>query len=59
MGLNVTHTFVKLPVSERTFNEIYAKLLAAHYVDQIHNVDGDTLIDMHGLAITKKKKRRK
>ena len=44
-----TYTFVELPVSQRTYDEIKAKLKDTDYGPQIQP---DGAIDMHGLALT-------
>lgn len=48
-----THTFARLEVSEAVFKEIWDKLKAAGYQEQLHTskIDGEELIDMHGLAL--------
>jgi len=43
-----THTYVTLPVSRTTYDEIAEKLRAAGYD---HAFDADGLIDMHGIAL--------
>ena len=47
--MTYTHTYVKLPVSQETFDEIRNKLLDAGYGEFL-SLD-DESIDMHGLAI--------
>lgn len=49
--IRTTHTYVVLEVSAAAYEEIKAKLAAAGYEDQFHEEDGETLIDMHGIAI--------
>lgn len=52
MAHTSTHTYVTMPVTQRTFDEIFDKLQAAGYAGQIHEQDGNKwLIDMHGLAL--------
>jgi hypothetical protein len=46
-----THTFVTLPVSQATYNEIAAKLKAAAYGHCFIECDGETVIDMSGIAL--------
>lgn len=55
--LKQTHTFVELPVSEFTFNEIRRKLKEANYE---HTFDYDSFgevisIDMRGIALVEEK----
>lgn len=49
----MTHTYVTLPVSENTYNEIATKLRKAEYN---HVFNGDGVIDMHGLALVREEK---
>lgn len=62
MPIRSTHTFARLAVSQATHDEIWCKLDAAGYKDQLifSGVDGK-LIDMHGIALVveKPKPRRK
>lgn len=46
----MTYTFVKLEVSDDTYNEIKEKLIEAGYASQIE----EGIIDMHGIALIKK-----
>ena len=46
--LRTTYTYVELPVSPATYEEIRSKLTAAGYS---HAIDRDGSIDMHGLAL--------
>lgn len=47
----MSHTYVILPVSRATFEEIRTKLVEACYAHALHDdVEGE-LIDMHGLAL--------
>ena len=56
----ITHTYVTLPVSDATFQEITDALLRAGYGHVFNsNYDPDlkknvTAIDMHGLALVRK-----
>lgn len=49
--LNLTHTYVNLPVSTSTFDEIYRLLQQAGYTHAIEGTGG--AIDMHGIALIK------
>ena len=49
MSLNCTHTFAKLEVSAKTFDEIKRKLESAGY-DHTFLEDGN-VIDMHGIGL--------
>lgn len=55
--LRTTYTYVLLPVSEQTYYEIYDKLNEAGYGHCFHKDDGQYVIDMHGLALTKEEKK--
>ena len=50
----MTHTFVILEISKEAFNEISSKLREAQYD---HSFIEDDLIDMHGIAIKREKKK--
>lgn len=47
----MSYTFVELKVSRETYNEIYEKLALAQYHQAF--LKNDTLIDMHGIALSK------
>lgn len=51
----ITHTFAELEISREAYNEIYALLANAGYHHAF--VDGDRVIDMHGIGLTKGKSR--
>jgi hypothetical protein len=51
--VRVTHTYAILAVSPAAHREIKEKLEAAGYQDQIHEENGEILIDMHGIALGK------
>lgn len=53
----MTHTYVELEVSAKAFKEIWQKLKKATYYDQLEaSINGKPLlIDMHGIALVKKK----
>lgn len=53
-----THTYATLEVSPAAHAEILGKLQAAGYQDQIHEEDGQVLIDMHGIALVTSKKKK-
>ena len=44
----MTHTYAIMKVSRSTYDEVYKKLKAAGYSDQI---DRDGNLDMHGIAL--------
>lgn len=48
-----TYTYVLLDVSQDTYYEIYDKLREAGYDHCFHKDDGKTIIDMHGIALSK------
>lgn len=50
--IGTTHTFVILPVSANTYNEIYNKLALAGYEHAFITEDEGVVIDMHGIAIS-------
>jgi len=50
-GFVLSYTYAKLELSPSSYHEILSKLHAAGYEDQLHNQDGQLLIDMHGLAV--------
>jgi hypothetical protein len=49
----VTHTNAILEVSAAAHREIKEKLEAAGYQDQLHEKNGQILIDMHGIMLSK------
>ena len=51
-----TYTYVLLDVSSEAYYEIYDKLSEAGYDYCFHKDDGKVVIDMHGIAISKKEK---
>lgn len=51
LNKNMTYTFVKLEVSESTYNEVKEKLKESGKI-QILNEEG--VIDMNGIALIKK-----
>jgi hypothetical protein len=51
----MTYTYAIMEVSRKIYNEIYNKLKAAGYSDQI-DVDGN--LDMHGIALAVENVRR-
>lgn len=53
----MTYTFALLEVSDAAFEEIAAKLKEAGYEEAFFAEDGDEAIDMHGIALTKKKEK--
>lgn len=50
MGLNATHTYAELELSQAAYDEIKTKLLAAGYGHAL--MDGGT-INMHGIGVTR------
>jgi hypothetical protein len=50
----MTHTYAILDVSADVYAEIEAKLQAAGYDHVFHEDDGETVIDMHGIALRSK-----
>lgn len=51
MPLRQTHTFVTLEVSPAAYREIEGKLRAAQYDHCFIAQDGETVIDMQGIAL--------
>ena len=49
----MTHTYALLEISGLAFEEIKGKLIAAGYSDQFEEIDGKTVIDMHGIGLVK------
>jgi hypothetical protein len=49
--MRITHTFAELEVSEAAYLEIYTLLAQAGY----HHAFIDGAIDMHGIALTRKR----
>jgi len=49
-----TYTYVVLPVSRETYDEIFHALQEACYDHAIHNDNGRVVIDMHGIALARK-----
>jgi hypothetical protein len=47
----VTYTYAILEISRAAYEEIAAKLKAAGYQHAFHQEDGETVIDMHGIAL--------
>jgi hypothetical protein len=47
----MTHTYAVLEISREAFDEIAAKLQAAGYQHAFHKDDGETVVDMHGIAL--------
>ena len=47
----MTYTYAILDVSQRTYDEIRAKLNAAGWQQAIHEYDADEVLDMHGIAL--------
>ena len=47
----MTHTYIILRISKRAFNEIKKKLADAGYEHTFHQENGETVIDMHGIAV--------
>lgn len=45
------NTYALLEISGLAFDEIKGKLIAAGYSDQFQEVDGKTVIDMHGIGL--------
>ena len=43
-----------MELSPAAYKEIEAKMLAAEYEHAFHEIDGKTVIDMHGLAVKEK-----
>lgn len=50
----MTYTYAILDVSAEVYAEIEEKLQAAGYAQAFHEDDGDTVIDMHGIALRNK-----
>lgn len=48
-----THTYVLMPVSKRTYNEIKQKLKAAGHDQAIQQGDDGIVLDMHGIALSR------
>jgi len=48
----MTHTYVVMEVSKKTFREIKKKLEIAEYFHAIHNHGGQEFLDMHGIALS-------
>lgn len=46
-----THTYAILEVSKEAFDEIFKMLDDAGYQQAFHQNDGETVIDMHGIAL--------
>jgi hypothetical protein len=51
MNLNLTRTFTVLRISRPAFDKIKAKLEKAGYDHAFIEEDGETLIDMNGIAL--------
>ncbi len=49
--MSATHTYAILEVSPEAFEEIRAKLEEVGHQVQFHEDDGESLIDMHGIAL--------
>lgn len=47
----MTYSYVIMGVSESAYNEVKAKLKDAGYEHAIHEEDGKTVLDMHGIAL--------
>jgi len=48
-----THTYAILEVSERTYEEIKVRLERAGHVDRFHGSNGEIVLDMNGIALSK------
>lgn len=46
-----THTYAILEVSKACYEEIVAKLREVGYEHAFHEVDGQSVIDMYGIAV--------
>jgi hypothetical protein len=53
--IGVTHTYVILELSKKSFEEIKKKLSDAGYQHAFDEQDGQLVIDMHGLAVKTEK----
>jgi len=51
MSITSTHTYAVLRVSRQTYDEIARRLREAGYGHAFVPVTGETLIDMHGIAL--------
>ena len=49
----MSRTYVLLKVSRPTYDEIYAKLVAAGYQQAFHEGQDGLVIDMHGIAVAR------
>ena len=47
----MSYTYVLMPVSEQTFNEVKKMMEAADYRHAFDTHDGKPTIDMHGIAL--------
>lgn len=56
--IRTTHTYVILELSKPAFKEIEQKLMDAGYQHAMHEDDGRTVIDMHGIAVADEEKTR-
>lgn len=56
MNLRTTHTFATLEINRKIFSEIFNKLHAAGYYNNL--IDSNT-IDMNGIALVPKPKKKK
>lgn len=54
MTLSSTHTYALLPVSWKTYDEIFLALQEAGYDHAIFKDGGRVVIDMHGIALARK-----